>query len=128
MKYLKFFSEGFHVFEDVRHDASRALRLNISGHGIAGGKMANVEFGPMGPEKLISILYKYFRHAMPRYRHIRLLFCHSAGRDEYGNSFAASFSRLLPNSAQVIVEAYQGVIDVTRTHYSRTTNSFEDIS
>ncbi|PHM57399.1 hypothetical protein [Xenorhabdus hominickii] len=143
MKYLKFFSEGFHVFEDVCSGASKEPRLSVSGHGIAGGSLANLESRTLNPEarihglsgvqfiepeKLLAILNRYFKHDMPKYRHIRLLFCYSADRDRWGSSFAANFSRLLPNPERVIVEAYQGVIHMNTVDYQKRTNSFEDLS
>ncbi|OTA18166.1 hypothetical protein Xbed_03162 [Xenorhabdus beddingii] len=129
MKYLKFFSEGFHIFEDVRNDNTRERRLNISGHGTV-GKLATLDLESkfIDPEKLIAILNRYFKDNLSQYRHVRLLFCHSADRGWYGDSFAARFSRLLANSDQVIVEAYQGVVNVGATNYNEPTRSFEDFS
>ncbi|MBI6550321.1 hypothetical protein [Xenorhabdus lircayensis] len=129
MKYLKCFSEGFHVFEDVRNDGSKELRLTISGHGIVGNLLTlDLESKLIDPEKLLSILNRYFKHEMSQYRHIRLLFCYSADRGWCRDSFAARFSRLLSNPDQVVVEAYQGIINLRNTNYYAPTNSFEDLS
>ncbi|PHM29719.1 hypothetical protein [Xenorhabdus budapestensis] len=131
MKYLKFFPEGFHLFEDVPYNAPNERRLTISGHGTLreGLRTLDRSLNFIEPEKLILILNRYLENDIFRYRHIRLLFCYSAdNRGWYSDSFAGRFSRLLPNPDRIIVEAYEGEIEVMVTDYDKRIRAFEDIS
>ncbi|WP_340609083.1 hypothetical protein [Xenorhabdus bharatensis] len=133
MKYFKFFSEGFSLFEDVPYNATDEYRLTISGHGSLDGgiEILDQPSNFIGPEKLISILNNYFGNDIFKYRHIRLLFCYSAdNKSWYSGSFAGNFSRLLPDPKRFIVEAYEGTIGLAMTAcYERDeTLSFEEIS
>ncbi|QTL40872.1 hypothetical protein HGO23_05855 [Xenorhabdus budapestensis] len=113
MKYRRFFPDGFHVFEDKRAAPPHELRLTISSHGQVGG-MSPFD-NTILPDRLISILCENFDISI--YRHIRLLFCHSADKGWLADSFAATFSKSLPNSDRVIVEAYHGKISVPPIDY-----------
>ncbi|MBC8948209.1 MULTISPECIES: hypothetical protein [Xenorhabdus] len=124
LKFLKFFPEGFHVYEDKMPEYPHYLRLTISGHGNDDGFLASLfggdkffadnkkEYSHIEPERLVRILTLFFGTFLKKYRVIRLFFCQSAGF-EYGEiekSFAAEFSRKLKYSSYyneyVIVEAF----------------------
>ncbi|PHM37280.1 hypothetical protein [Xenorhabdus innexi] len=139
MKYLKFFPEGFYLFEDVPHNATGEPRLTIVGHGvefeifghaIPTGHLGTLGLGgssfQMGPRKLVSILNQYVGNDLGNYRHIRLLICYAGDKLWYrgGISFAGRFSQLLPNPDRVIVEAYKGKVVINTADYDTITRGF----
>ncbi|MDX7986880.1 hypothetical protein FE392_05975 [Xenorhabdus sp. 12] len=106
MKYIFFSPNEFHVFEDRPAEFPHERRLTVSARGWPGCFAALDE--EISPDRLKSILCSHLDIFM--YRHIRLLFCHSADKEGwFTGSFAEKFSRLLPAA---IIEAYLGTLHV----------------